>query len=113
MARKLLGRGFIGFLCGVAIDYIVAIIVSCQLELGYFMACLTTLPEMLGGEMNAVILQTFACGLAGFGVALAHALAGAERWRLRTRAISATVTITISLAPLAALGIAMAMNSPY
>lgn len=78
MLRCALRRGLIGFTAGIAVDYIAAIIASYILKLGYFMPCPASLPEQVGGEMNAVLLQAMVCGLAGaaMGIAAAFLRAG-------------------------------------
>ena len=68
MLKRCLRCALIGATAGIALSYIAAIVVSCALELGYFMPCPAALPEIAGGEMNAVILQTAVCALAGAGV---------------------------------------------
>ena len=68
MFRRILRRGMIGFTAGIAVDYIAAMIVSFVLKLGYFMPCLASLPEKVGGEMNAVLLQAMICGFAGAAI---------------------------------------------
>lgn len=69
-----LRRGLIGFAVGIAVDYVAAMITSFVLKLGYFMPCLASLPEQVGGEMNAVLLQAMTCGLAGTAVGIATAV---------------------------------------
>lgn len=71
MIRFALRRGTIGFTAGIAADYIAAMIVSFVLKLGYFMPCLASLPEKVGGEMNAVLLQAITCGFAGAAIGIA------------------------------------------
>ena len=67
--RKGLGKPcLVGAISGVAANYLIAIAVSYVLRLGYFMPTLASLPERVGGEMNAVLLQLALCALAGAGV---------------------------------------------
>ena len=70
MARKWIFTGINGALWGVAIQYIVAIVVSLWLQLGYFLPYIASLPEKVGGEMNAVLWQTAVCALLGAGVSV-------------------------------------------
>ena len=78
MKKKML-TALHGFTLGVTLQYTAAIIISQLKHLGYFMACITTLPEMLGGEIRAVGLQALICGLTGTGVALALNRRGARK----------------------------------
>lgn len=74
MLGKALRGGLTGFTAGIALEYLVAIAVSWALNLGYFMPCLASLPERVGGEINAVLLQTMLCGLAGAAIGVGAAL---------------------------------------
>ena len=74
MLRRVFCRGLTGFMAGVAVDYIAAIVTSFILKLGYFMPCLAFLPEQVGGEMNAVLLQAMICGLTGAAIGMATAV---------------------------------------
>ena len=45
-----------GVLIGIAFNYIIAVILSYTLRLGYLMPYPALLPENVGGEMNAVLV---------------------------------------------------------
>jgi hypothetical protein len=79
MFRRALGRGLIGFSAGITVDYIAAIIASYVLKLGYFMPYLASLPEQVGGEMNAIVLQAAVCGLSGLVIGIATAFVKKDR----------------------------------
>lgn len=81
MRRALVRRCLLGIPCGIAFGHMVAIILSLVLRLGYFMPCPVSLPEAVGGEMNAVILQTGLCGLLGSGLGAASLLWRIPRWK--------------------------------
>ena len=82
---------------GVGLQQLVAISVSAWLHLGYYMACITTLPEMAGGEIRAVVLQTAVSGLAGAGIALE--LWRRRRWSLSRRALTSGAAILTGALP--------------
>lgn len=86
---------------GVGLQQLVAISVSAWLHLGYYMACITTLPEMAGGEIQAVVLQTAVSGLAGAGIALE--LWRRRRWSLSRRALTSGAAILAGALPAALL----------
>ena len=92
-----------GALMGVGLQQLVAISVSAWLHLGYYMACITTLPEMAGGEIRAVVLQTAVSGLAGAGIALALELWRQHRWSLRRRVLTSGAAILTVALPAALL----------
>lgn len=91
-----------GALMGVGAQQLIAIIVSARLRLGYYMACIVTLPEALGGEIRAVAYQSGVSALAGAGVALALHL-WRRQWSLRKRALSAGAALMIGLLPAATM----------
>lgn len=86
---------------GVGLQQLVAISVSAWLHLGYYMACITTLPEMVGGEIRAVVLQTAVSGLAGAGIALE--LWRRRRWSLSRRVLTSFAAILTGALPAALL----------
>lgn len=80
MARSWLVSGLNGLTAGVAANAIALWGFSQALRLGYCAPCLMSLPEKVGGEMNAALLQMIAAGLLGFIVGLLYR--GAARYRL-------------------------------
>lgn len=66
MHSKPISRGCIlGFLIGIAVQYILAIAISLYLNLGYLLPYPASLSEHFGGEMNTTVIVTLICG--GFG----------------------------------------------
>lgn len=63
------------------------------------MACITTLPEMVGGEIQGVALQTAVSALAGAGIALAMALWKQHRWSIRYRALASVAAVLTGALP--------------
>lgn len=88
MRRDIVRRSLLGIPCGIAFSYIVAIAISLYLRLGYFMPCPVSLPEVVGGEMNAVLLQTGFCGLVGAGFGAASMFWQIPGWKLSQKAIA-------------------------
>ncbi len=74
MGKLLCKRGLTGFAVGIALNEAVALAASWALHLGYYMPCLASLPERVGGEINAVVLQMLLFGLLGAGVSVAWTL---------------------------------------
>ena len=69
MLRKMARRGLIGLVAGVALEHVIALMTSIILNMGYYSPCLVSLPERVGGEINAVLWQTglsaLLCGVIG------------------------------------------------
>ncbi len=97
--RRALGAALHGCAAGIAIQYIGAIIISQALKLGYFMPCITTLPEALGGEIRAVAAQAALFGFAGAGLALAALWARNRHWGRARRAGMAVAAAVIGALP--------------
>ncbi len=107
MAKQLIKTSLIGATAGIALSYIAAIVLSLWLQLGYFLAFPATLPELVGGEMNAVLLQTAVCALLGAGIAVAWRFMRWKVWPLKKRTLWTAADMAISMS--AALGLAMGM----
>lgn len=57
MKKSLIKSILTGASCGLAANQAACFLVSKALRLGYYAACPAWLPEKVGGEMNAVLLQ--------------------------------------------------------
>ena len=68
MKKKIINRGLLGFPLGIAIGYIVSILVSLCAGDGMFHFAKPELVEKVGSELNAVILQTVLSGILGAGL---------------------------------------------
>lgn len=64
MKRKLLFY-LDGAAVGIALEWVIALLISMLLNLGYVMFSPAWLPECVGGEINAVLLQTALFALIG------------------------------------------------
>ncbi len=80
--KKLILRGALGFPLGVAIGYIVTIVLSLIWGNGYYSPCVPALASAIGSEIGAVILQAFLCGLLGAGFGASSVIWEIERWGL-------------------------------
>lgn len=78
MEKHFLLRAARGLTAGLAINFLVCLVSSYALRLGYFAPCFTALAEPCGGELNAALVQAAAFG--GIGALLRGAV------RLRGRA---------------------------
>ena len=65
MNRKIFFFFFQGILAGIALNQLLNLLFSYGLHLGYYAPCLVSLPEMLGGELNAALFQTMLAGIIG------------------------------------------------
>lgn len=82
MKKQALLRGLLGFPIGIAIGYVVTILISLAIGNGYYFPCVPALTEQLGNELLAVILQTVLCGLLGSAFAAASIIWELEHWSI-------------------------------
>ena len=71
MKKKLIQRGLLGFPLGIAIGFVITIMISVCVGDGSFYPVTLELMEAMGNELNAVIVQTVLCGIMGTGFAMA------------------------------------------
>ena len=60
MKRKIIKRGFLGFPLGIAIGYVITVIISVCVGDGSFYPVTAELIDTMGNELNAVVFQTVA-----------------------------------------------------
>lgn len=82
MKKQLIKRGLLGFPLGIALGYVITIIVSAFFGKGYYSAVMPELVTMMGNEINAVILQTLLCGILGTGFAMTSLIWEIDSWSL-------------------------------
>ena len=63
MKKQIFTRALLGFPLGVAVGYIITIAVSLIWADGYYTPCVPELKELMGSEINAVMLQALLSGL--------------------------------------------------
>ena len=80
MKKKLLSRCIRGFPTGIAIGYILTILKSLQMGNGAYFPCTPELIQVVGSEINAVLLQTLVTGSIGAGFAGCSVIWDIERW---------------------------------
>ena len=81
MKKKLIGRGVIGFPVGIAIGYVITVIISICIGDGFFYP---VTPELVINRerLNAVLIQTGLSGIMGTGFAMASVIWEIDSWSL-------------------------------
>ncbi|WP_138159558.1 DUF3021 domain-containing protein [Peptoniphilus catoniae] len=82
MKKKLIQRGLLGFPLGIAIGYIITIIISICIGDGFFYPVNPELINTSGNELKAILIQTALCGLMGTGFAMASVIWDIDSWSL-------------------------------
>jgi len=82
MKKNIIMRGLLGFPLGIAIGFIITIIISIFVGDGVFYPVTPELIKTMGNEINAVILQTVLCGIMGSGYAIGSVIWEIDSWSL-------------------------------
>lgn len=82
MKKKLIYRGILGCPLGIALGYVITVIISACGGDGAFHPVTSELAEAMGGELNAVVVQTVLCGIMGIGFAMASVIWEIDSWSL-------------------------------
>lgn len=98
--KRFIVPAVLGALVGIAVQYLISIIISLKLRLGYLMAYIATLAEAAHGEMNAVMLEAALSAFLGMGVALAITFARQRKWRVRSRCAAAGLSLLVGCLPI-------------
>ena len=101
MKRKIVLRSLLGFPLGLALGYMITIIISLIFADGYYSPCVPELTTSMEREINAVLLQAFLCGILGSGVGAASVIWELENWGLvRQTGIYFTI-VSVIMMPIA------------
>lgn len=82
MKKQLVKRGLFGFPVGIAIGFVITLMISACVGDGSFYPVTPELIAAMGSELNAVALQTALCGLMGTGFAMASLIWELDSWSL-------------------------------
>ena len=101
MKKKMMKRIWIGLPVGIAMGYIITLIISACIGDGTFYSVAPEFAEKMGNELNAVILQTVLCGVLGVGFAAASVIWKLDSWSLARQSGVYFLVIGIILLPIA------------
>ena len=82
MKKQLVKRGLFGFPVGIAVGFVITLMISACVGDGSFYPVTPELIDSMGSELNAVALQTALCGLMGTGFAMASLIWELDSWSL-------------------------------
>ena len=82
MKKKIIMRGLFGLPTGIAIGFVITLIISACIGNGSFYPVTPELIDTMGNELNAVILQTVLCAIMGVGFAAASVIWELDSWSL-------------------------------
>ena len=101
MKKKLIGRGVIGFPVGIAIGYVITVIISICIGDGFFHPVNPELVNKMGSELNAILIQTGLSGIMGTGFAMASVIWEIDSWSLAKQSGIYFAIVCVTLFPIA------------
>ena len=101
MKKKLIGRGVIGFPVGIAIGYVITVIISICIGDGFFHPVNPELVNKMGSELNAILIQTGLSGIMGTGFAMASVIWEIDSWSLAKQSGIYFMIISVIMLPIA------------
>lgn len=82
MKKQLMKRGILGFPLGIALGFVIPIVISAYVGDGSFYPVTPALIAAIGNELHAVMLQTALCGIIGSVFAIASLIWKLDAWSL-------------------------------
>ena len=101
MKKKIIMRGLFGLPTGIAIGFVITLIISACIGNGSFYPVTPELIDTMGNELNAVILQTVLCAIMGVGFAAASVIWELDSWSLAKQSGVYFMTISVVMLPIA------------
>lgn len=101
MKKKIIMRGLFGLPTGIAIGFVITLIISACIGNGSFYPVTPELIDTMGNELNAVILQTVLCAIMGVGFAAASVIWELDSWSLAKQSGVYFMIISVIMLPIA------------
>lgn len=103
MKKKIILRGMLGVPLGLAMGYVITIVISLIWANGYYSPCVPDLVTAMGSEINAVLLQAILCGILGSGFGAASVIWEMEDWGIVKQTGIYFLIISVIMLPIAYL----------
>lgn len=100
MKKKIIMRGLFGLPTGIAIGFVITLIISICIGNGSFYPVTPELIDATGNELNAVILQTVLCAIMGAGFAAASIIWELDSWSLAKQSGIYFMIISVIMLPI-------------
>lgn len=101
MKKKIFLRGILGFPIGVAIGYVITILLSLIFANEYYSPCVPDLIKVTGSEINAVILQTLLTGILGVVFSASSVIWELNDWSIAKQTGVYFLIISFAMMPIA------------
>lgn len=101
MKKKALLRGLLGVPLGMAMGYLITIVISLGWGQGQYVACMPELTALAGSEAGAVAIQAALCGVLGAAFAMCSVIWDMERWSLLKQSAVYFAVTALAMLPVA------------
>lgn len=101
MKKKVILRGLFGLPVGIAIGFVITLLISICIGDGSFYPVTPELIQTMGNQLNAVILQTILCAILGVGFAMASVIWEIDSWSLAKQSGVYFLVISAVMLPIA------------
>ncbi len=101
MKKKIILRGLFGLPVGIAIGFVITLLISICIGDGSFYPVTPELIQTTGNELNAVVLQTILCAILGVGFAMASVIWEIDSWSLAKQSGVYFLVISVVMLPIA------------
>lgn len=101
MKKQIILRALLGLPIGITITYFISIIISIIYGKGFYVACVPALVDMMGNEINAVILQVLLGAILGMVFSIASIIWELENWTLLKQTVIYFVVVSVWMLPIA------------
>lgn len=101
MKKKIIMRGLFGLPTGIALGFVITLIISACIGTGSFYPAAPELIDTMGNELNAVVLQTVLCAVVGAGFAAASVIWELDSWSLAKQSGIYFLIISVIMLPVA------------
>lgn len=101
MKRKIIMRGLFGLPAGIAIGFVITLIISACIGDGSFHPAAPGLIGAMGSELSAVVLQTVLCAVMGAGLAAASVIWEIDSWSFFRQSSVYFLTVSVIILPIA------------
>ena len=105
MKKKVLQRGLFGIPTGIAIGYVITVMMSAFWGDGSYYPCVPAFVDAMGSEIRAVVVQTVLCGLVGMVYAAGSVVWEVDRWSLAGQTAAYFLITLGSVLPVAYAGV--------
>ena len=101
MKKKMIRRGLFGVPAGIALGFVITLIISACIGNGSFYPVAPELIDTMGNELNAVLLQTVLCAVLGAGFAAASVIWEIDSWSIAKQSGIYFLIISVIMLPIA------------